>query len=71
MLILKNMYWYLKASMKNEKGQGMVEYSLIIALIAVVIIAAFAILTPGINDIFQDVANSLTNPSTATTTSGT
>ncbi|MDI6703847.1 MAG: Flp family type IVb pilin [bacterium] len=36
----------------DEKGQGMVEYGLIIALIAVVIIAVFIFLGPTIKRIF-------------------
>ncbi len=44
---------------KDEKGQGMVEYGLIIALIAVVVIAALLILGPQINDLFTDVGTHL------------
>ncbi len=39
---------------KNEEsGQGMVEYGLIIGLMAVVIIAALAILGPKITEMFR------------------
>lgn len=38
----------LKKMFHNEKGQGMVEYILIIAIIVAVIIAVFAILKPQI-----------------------
>ncbi len=39
--------------LKNEEsGQGMVEYGLIIGLIAVVIVAAIGILGPKIKDMF-------------------
>ena len=41
--------------LKDENGQGMVEYGLIIALIAVVVIAALTILGPAIADMFNDV----------------
>ena len=40
---------------KDEEGQGMVEYGLIIALIAIVVIVALAALGPKIKDIFQKV----------------
>ena len=41
--------------LKDENGQGMVEYGLIIALIAVVVIAALTVLGPAIRDLFNDV----------------
>lgn len=37
---------------KDESGQGMVEYGLIIALIAIVVIAGLKLLGPAINGIF-------------------
>jgi Flp pilus assembly pilin Flp len=40
--LIKNMF-------KDEKGQGMVEYILIVAIIVAVIIAVFAILKPQID----------------------
>jgi pilus assembly protein Flp/PilA len=46
-------------TMKDEKGQGMVEYGLIIGLIAVVVIGALIILGPKISDLFTAVGNKL------------
>ena len=43
----------------EEEGQGMVEYGLIIALVAIVVIAALVILGPKIALIFNKVSNSL------------
>ncbi len=41
---------------KNEEsGQGMVEYGLIIALIAAVVIVAFAVLKPKIEELFGGI----------------
>ena len=37
----------------DEEGQGMVEYGLIIALIAVIVIVALVALGPKIRDIFN------------------
>lgn len=48
---------YLKAMVSNKKGQGMVEYGLIISLIAVAVIAALAILGPRIANLFNNVSN--------------
>ncbi|HAH19189.1 Flp family type IVb pilin [uncultured Eubacterium sp.] len=41
--------------LKDENGQGMVEYGLIIALIAIVVIAALTILGPKIAALFNKV----------------
>ena len=43
----------------NEEGQGMVEYGLILALVAVVVIAALTALGGGINGIFGEVTDEL------------
>ena len=43
----------------NEEGQGMVEYGLILALVAVVVIAALSALGDGINNIFGKVTDEL------------
>lgn len=45
--------------LKNEEGQGMVEYGLILALVAVVVIIALTALGNGINGIFGDVSDAL------------
>jgi pilus assembly protein Flp/PilA len=45
--------------LKDENGQGMVEYGLIIALIAIVVIAALVILGPKIADLFNTVSDQL------------
>ncbi len=43
----------------TEKGQGMVEYSLIIVLVAVVVILAVTILGPSVGQLFSTVNASL------------
>lgn len=43
----------------KEKGQGLVEYALILVLIAVVVIAILALLGPAIRDIFQSIVDAL------------
>ena len=45
----------LRKWFKDEEGQGMVEYGLIIGLIAVVVIVAHEALGPKIRDMFNDV----------------
>jgi pilus assembly protein Flp/PilA len=44
---------------KKEKGQGLVEYALILALIAIVVIAVLAILGGKVNQKFDTIADSL------------
>lgn len=44
----------------NEKGASAVEYGLLVALIAVVIIAAVTLLGGNLNDIFNDIAEAIT-----------
>lgn len=50
---------YLRAFTANKKGQGMVEYGLIISLIAVAVIAALVILGPKIANLFNNVSNNM------------
>ena len=45
----------------QEKGQGLVEYALILVLVAIVVIAALMILGPVIGNAFSAINNSLTN----------
>lgn len=49
----------MKNFLKNEAGQGMVEYGLIIALIAVVVIVAVRTLGTSTNGVFQEINNGL------------
>ena len=49
----------MKNFLKNEAGQGMVEYGLIIALVAVVVIAAIALLGNGVKNTFTNITNTL------------
>ena len=43
----------------KEKGQGLVEYALILVLVAVVVIAALTLLGPTIGGIFSDINTEL------------
>lgn len=44
----------------KEKGQGLVEYALILVLVAIVVIAALMILGPIIGNAFSTINSSLT-----------
>lgn len=43
-----------------ERGQGLVEYSLIILLIALVVIAILSLVGPQLSNIFSRIASGLT-----------
>ncbi len=43
----------------NEKGQGMVEYALILVLVAVVVIAAVTVMGPLVGKVFSSINKSL------------
>jgi pilus assembly protein Flp/PilA len=58
----------MKNFFKDENGQGMVEYGLIIALVAIVVIVALTKLGPAVSNIFDSATKGLTD---ATKPSGT
>lgn len=58
----------LSALKNQENGQGMVEYALIIAFIAIVVIAALVLLGPAIADLFENITDELENATTAAPT---
>ncbi len=41
------------------KGQGLVEYALILVLVAIVVIAVLALLGPAIGNVFSDIMNAI------------
>ena len=43
----------------REEGQGLVEYALILVLVAIIVIAILAILGPQIGNIFSRITNGL------------
>ena len=49
----------LKRFFKDESGQGMVEYALIIALIAIVVIVALSALSGNIKGVFKNSSDEL------------
>ena len=57
--MLMNLINYFKVMVKDEKGQGMVEYALLIGLIAIAVIAVLLLLGPAISAKFQEIINEL------------
>ena len=50
---------YLKAKLVKEEGQGMVEYGLIIAVIAVVVLIALTPVGGAVSDVFNSIVGSI------------
>jgi pilus assembly protein Flp/PilA len=48
----------------RENGQGLVEYALILVLVAVVVIAILAVLGPQVANMFSKVTNGLGSAAT-------
>ena len=61
----------LKRFWHDEEGATAIEYSLIAALIAVVIIVGASALGTNINCLFQNIATCLANPAACQTVTGT
>ena len=45
--------------LNRENGQGLVEYALVLVLVAIVVIAILTLLGPQIGDVFSQVVNGL------------
>lgn len=43
----------------REEGQGLVEYALILVLVAIVVIVILAILGPAIGNVFSNIVNAI------------
>ncbi len=48
---------FLNALWRDESGQGLVEYALIIALVAIAVIVALTALGGRINNVFRTIGN--------------
>ena len=60
--MLQNVWFYLQTRLiKDDEGQGMVEYGLILALIAVAAIVALNTMSGGLDTILTKVSDTLTN----------
>lgn len=58
---MKKLFLRAKTWLMCEKGQGMVEYGLIIALVAIVVIGAIALLGGNLKNIFNQTADALSS----------
>ena len=53
---------WLQAHTKSERGAAMVEYALLLALIAIVAIAALRLLGGTVSDNFDEINSEITTP---------
>ena len=63
---IMNSFINLLSRMKNKKGQGMVEYGLIVGLIAIVVIVALTAMGGGLKSIFEKITGELAKVPVAT-----
>lgn len=49
----------LRGLLTDKEGQGLVEYALILVLVAIVVIGVLSLMGAQINNAFQDVVNTL------------
>jgi pilus assembly protein Flp/PilA len=57
--LISNLVSYIQNRREDEEGQTLVEYGLLLALIAIVVIAVLLLLGPAISTIFQSVNDAL------------
>lgn len=43
----------------NEKGQGLIEYAIILALVAVIVIAVMRLMGPKVGNTYSQISNSM------------
>ena len=51
----------LKRLFKDERGEDLIEYALLVALIAIVVIAILELVGPAIGSVFQKIVDELTD----------
>lgn len=59
MLMLITAMNYVKGLLKKEEGQGMVEYALILAVIAVIALVSYKVLGNNVNNVASNVATNV------------
>ena len=57
----------VRTRLRSERGIEAIEYALIAALLAAIVVAAVALLNPGVNNIFTAIANQLNTAANAVT----
>jgi pilus assembly protein Flp/PilA len=52
----------IKKILTGERGQGLVEYALILVLVAIVVMVILALLGPAIGNVFSNIVAAIENP---------
>jgi pilus assembly protein Flp/PilA len=55
-------FMMIKKILTGEKGQGLVEYALILVLVAIVVMIILALLGPAIGNVFSNIVAAIGNP---------
>lgn len=50
---------YFKAKWSEDKGQGLVEYALLLALVTIVVLVILALLGPAIGNLFSNIVSGM------------
>lgn len=58
--MISRLFWFLSALRDNEEGASLVEYGLLVALIALAVIATLQTVGTNLNALFQSVSAALT-----------
>jgi pilus assembly protein Flp/PilA len=59
--VINSLYLHVRSLVEREEGQDLVEYALVVALIAFGAITGMKFLAGGLNNAFSDIANVLTS----------
>ncbi|MGC1421464.1 MAG: Flp family type IVb pilin [Terracidiphilus sp.] len=59
--LTNNLYLYVRNLIEREEGQDLVEYALVVALIAFGAVAGMQLLATGLNNAFDNITNLLTS----------
>jgi len=59
LLFYQQKFWSISLGFKQEKGQGLVEYALIILLIALAVIGSLVIFGQGVDGLYSDIVSEL------------
>jgi len=57
--MLSYISYFLKSLNRDEEGQALTEYGLIIALVAIVLIAGLGVLTGALDGVFDSIGDAL------------
>ena len=60
--MVMNLLTRLRMLRRNDSGQDLLEYALLVALIALVAIGAITTTGTGVSTVFQDISDQLANP---------